>query len=69
MTVAPVVLCSVVVEVEEQRGESDRGAEHDPRGEVPSARALDADRSIAAAARRLPITESPQRADPDQERS
>ena len=43
MTVAPVVLRVGRVEVEEQRGEPDGGAEHDAGREVAPARALDAD--------------------------
>ena len=55
-------------QIEEQRGEPDRGAEHDPGGEVAPARALDADRLHRTRRDEIAQHESPEGADPDEER-
>ena len=57
------------VEVEEQRGEPEAGAEHDARGDVAPARSLDAEHLHRRRGRDRDGGETPQRADRDQERS
>ncbi len=53
----------VGVQVEEQSGEPDSGAEHDPGGEIPPARALHADRLHRTRRDHVAQHEAPERPD------